>query len=415
MRRRPAAAALALCIGTLTGGLLAGPGTARADSQRPTGDGQGTSYHTIVSAPDFFNADVGDVSVLPSWDGRHNSFNRYYRRAVDVVLGQFASEQPDSVLVAGDLVEGHWGVDADRTGIFGPVDTEQARRAAVRRAGSFYYRFWKKLFTSRGMPLPHVAVGDHEIGDNAWPAGSFKHRAVPVFKDTFADALIGSRYPASRRPTGTPYARTSYWTALHPEVMLVSVDVFKRTASNTGPSGGVVADVEGRHLAWFRRVLAHGRANFDWIIVQAHTPILGPVRVAASSGLFLEKGPRSAMWRAMRDHDVDLYLAGEVHAVTAIDPAHGPVQITHGGLFAYGGSRYLRLDVSADRIDMHTHDFVSSRDKSKRLWQTSTKRPPYRVTYEPNPPVSGTAVLTKDGALLDRTGDLAPAGLSAGR
>lgn len=411
MPRRAKTARVALCMlaAVLASGVAAPTNQAVADA----GDGQGPdrSYHTVVSAPDFLNADVGDVSRLSSWDGEHNSFNPSYRRALDVVLDAFAAARPDSMLVAGDLVEGHWGIDTDRTGIFGPVDTYRQRLAAVRRAGRFYYGTWKRMFAAHSLPLPHVSVGDHEIGDDPWPVGRFKHSAVGIYKDTFADALIGSRYASSRRPMGTPYARTSYWKELHPEIMLVSVDVFRHARRREGSTGGVVADLEGEHLAWFRRVLAHGRANYDWVIVQAHTPILGPVRIGGSSGIFLEGGRRSAMWRAMRDYDVDVYLAGEVHAVTAIEPARGPVQITHGGLFAWGRANYLRMDFSKDRIRLQTHDFDFTASSTTRLWQTSRKRPPELISYEPDPPVSGTAILTHEGRLIERTGDLAPADL----
>jgi hypothetical protein len=44
--------------------------------------------------------------------------NDVYERAVDVILDEVEAEQPDSVLVAGDLVEGRWGLDVDGTGTF---------------------------------------------------------------------------------------------------------------------------------------------------------------------------------------------------------------------------------------------------------------------------------------------------------
>ncbi|KQP64596.1 metallophosphoesterase family protein [Nocardioides sp. Leaf285] len=366
---------------------------------------------TVVSSPDFMNADVGDVSGLARWDGVHNSINDRYVTATGVVLEQLRAEEPDAVLVAGDLVEGHWGVDVDRTGIFGPVDTPARARAAVGRAGALYFGAWARLFARHGLPLPHVAVGDHEIGDDPWPGGSFDLAAVPTYKRTFAEALVGARYARSHRPVGTPYAATSYWTALSPEVMLVSVDVFEPRPATGAGRDGMRLDLSGAHLRWFRRTLAEGRERFRWVVVQGHVPALGPVRTSGSSGLRLDDGPRSRMWRAMTSADVDLYLAGEVHDVTAIARRGQPVQVTHGGLFAFGGTTYLRLDVFEDRLELSTYGFDTRVDRdSGTLWQTSEKRAvPRDLRYEPGRRLRGSAVLTPTGRLVTRSGDLAPA------
>lgn len=387
-----------------------GDGGYGAGAQPLPDRGERPSY-TIVSTPDFLNADVGDVSTRRSWDGVSNSINDQYVAALDVVLDQLAAERPDAVLVAGDMVEGHWGVDVDDTGIFGPVRTEAQARQAVRRAGRFYLGAWRQRFVDHGLPVPHVAVGDHEIGDNPWRVGQFKHDAMGTFKRTVARTLIGDRYPRSHRPTGTSFGGTSYWTKLGPDVMLVSVDVFRRRSSNVGAAGGVETDLQGAHLRWFRRTLAYGRRHFPWVVVQGHTPGLGPVRTAGSSSLSLEGGSRSRMWRAMTAAGVDLYLAGEVHQVTAIARPGQPVQVSHGGLFAFGGTRYVRIDVFDDRLELASYGLDNAVDRSgPRLWQTGDKRGvPADLTYLPGRRLRGTAVLTDDGRLVMRSGDLAPA------
>lgn len=387
------------------------PGNGGFAHARPLPDRGDRPSYTIVSTPDFLNADVGDVSTLPSWDGVHNSTNDAYEASLDVVLDQVAAEDPDAVLVAGDLVEGHWGIDADDTGIFGPVDTDGRARAAVRRAGRFYYDAWKRRFRDHGIPVPHVAVGDHEIGDNPWPAGQRKRVAVDDFKHAFARALVGDRYPRAQRPAGTPYAGTSYWTALGPDVMLVSVDVFRPRPSRVGGQGAMEIDLSGAHLRWFERTLAYGRRHFPWVVVQAHPPALGPVRASGSSSLGLDGGARSRLWRAMEAADVDLYLAGEVHQVTAIARPGRPVQLSHGGLFAFGGTKYVRLDVFDDRLELSSYGFDNAVDVyGPRMWQTSAKRGvPVDLDYLPGRRLRGSAVLTEDGRLVDRSGDLAPA------
>ena len=80
--------------------------------------------YTFVSMPDFLNADIGETRASSRCEpGDPNSINDSYGLALDVVLNEVQAEAPSSVLVAGDLVEGHWGVDVENTGIFGPTGT----------------------------------------------------------------------------------------------------------------------------------------------------------------------------------------------------------------------------------------------------------------------------------------------------
>src|SRR5690606_10965803 len=55
----------------------------------------------FVCMPDFLNYDIGDVSTLT---GIVNSTNMYHEDAIKLVLDSIAQENPDFVLVAGDLV-----------------------------------------------------------------------------------------------------------------------------------------------------------------------------------------------------------------------------------------------------------------------------------------------------------------------
>jgi len=88
--------------------------------------------------------DIGDTRLRAGsgWDaGDPVSTNDVYERAIDVILDEVEAEHPDSVLVAGDLVEGRWGRDVDGTGIFGPVRTlTEKRRAVLNAAGPLLRR-----------------------------------------------------------------------------------------------------------------------------------------------------------------------------------------------------------------------------------------------------------------------------------
>ena len=368
---------------------------------------------SFLSSPDLLNSDVADVRSSPFYRrGAPNSINADYRASLDVVYDQFATEEVRDLLVAGDLVEGHWGRDDARTGTFGPVRTYAQRVRAVTRAARLYYGESLARVTSRGMRLV-PAIGDHEIGDNNWRAGTtaynrFKRRSFPVWKKNFRQALL-TRSGGGRRfadhPTG-PARHTAYATFLHPEVLLVTVDVFRRVP------GDVVPQLDQAQLRWLKRVLRGARTGgVDWVVVQGHVPVLKPVRTTGSSGIFYRGGSQSPFWRALTKYDVDLYLSGEVHNVTAVSRSSGPLQISHGGLFAFGGTNYLRADVTSDRLDVVVRKF--QRDTAivdpdqPRLWQTH-RTIPGSIRYLPNPPVVGTLSLLADGRVQDRTGLLTP-------
>ncbi len=106
---------------------LGGAGLAAAVSGVPAssvvalGGGSKDPVFTFASLPDFFNGDVADLRVLPTWDGGANSVNPYWLDAIDHCLGAVAAHRPDAVFVAGDAVEAHWNIDSEGRELFGPV------------------------------------------------------------------------------------------------------------------------------------------------------------------------------------------------------------------------------------------------------------------------------------------------------
>jgi hypothetical protein len=364
---------------------------------------------TFVSMPDFLNTDVGDTRVRAGqgWDpGDPTSINSAWTRALDVILDEVQAEEPAAVLVAGDLVDGHWGMDVEpATGIFGPVGTQQERLTAVTNAGALYYRQWADRFEERGLrALP--ALGDHEIGDNPWPAGSFKHAAVPTFKQAWADAFTktsagGHRY--SMRPVGTAFEDTAYAVRIA-NTLFVTVDVFRPTAD------GVDVTVTGAQLRWLNRLLGRMRTKgVEHIVVQGHTPVLGPVRARHSSALTMTGGADTAFWRLLDRHDVDLYLAGEMHDMTTLT-ADGVVQVVHGALATWGEANYLVGYVYADRIELTLKEFRGARTNPRKLWNTDRKGPARGIWFQREPATVGTMVIDKSGdetVLRQRRGRLA--------
>lgn len=297
--------------------------------------GEPAGTWTFVSMPDFVNVDTDFPQ--PGWEP-----------ALDFVLGGVKSEKPDFLLVAGDLVMGHW------------CTPEEVESYAAR-----YYPAWKQRLEHHALPF-YAAIGDHELGDNPWP--DWKLALVPALKKQFRRYL-------EMPDNGPPQMRgTAFWWR-HKGVLFVAVDVFEEAQ---GPQGGLTPQVTGEQLRWFENVLEEN-ADVNHVIVMGHTPILGPVRAWSSSRLMLKDGRESPFWKAMAAHGVDLYLCGEVHAVTCIE-RDGVMQIAHGGLIGYNTrTNYLVARVTPERVDLEIKE-IDMIPSGEKLWQPGTNRPLEQVT-----------------------------------
>lgn len=397
--------------------------TARGPRERPAVPPapELTGGYRFISAPDFLNQDVADLTA----DGRKqyvveatgevaNSTNASYETALDRVLDEMAGQGTRDVLVAGDLVEGRWGRDDSRTGVFGPVRTQAQRLRAWRRAADVYYPAWLHRFDDHGLTT-YPAVGDHEVGDDPWrvrgrhPWVDFKRRHLPEFKKIFADhALSGSdgRPRFADRPRRGPARHTAYAVRLDADVLLVTLDVFERRG------GDVHMSVDPAQLAWLERVLRQARRDdVPWVMVQGHTPMPGAVRVRNSSHLVYEKGRSSRLWRAMVDGGVDVYLSGEVHDQT-VRQRDGILEVSHGSLFYRGEASYVLGQATAGRLVLENHQFRGTVGYADRLWTTSRQGAPGTISYPLPSVVTGTLVAsrTRSGGLRvdDAAGVLAP-------
>jgi hypothetical protein len=364
------------------------------------------SVFRFVSSPDLFNGDIADVRRGNTfWEpGDPNSWNSSFKASIDNAFDEFRRFAPEAFLMAGDAVQGHWGKDVRRTGIFGPVDTDKAKVRALHRAANLYYGAWRRNFTDHGLPLStvHAAVGDHEIGDNPWPAGRFKYQAFDDFKEAWSRHFTdtwggGNRY--AMHPRGTAFDDTAYAQWLHPDLLLVTVDVFARDRS------GVHARVAGAQLRWLREVLA-GVPESAQVIVQGHVPVLSPVRTRGSSGLRMEGGRSSRFWQTLNEFGVDAYLCGEVHAVTVSQEAPGrTVQIAHGGLLSWGSTNFLVGDLLEDgSLSLQLRVMGATVDKTRHLWQTAG-RIAKSVRLDQGSSSGGTLVL-RDRVVLAESGRL---------
>lgn len=324
----------------------------------------------FVSIPDFLNVDLDYPQ--PTWED-----------ALDYVLGAIKAEKPDFVLVAGDLVMGRWWE--------GP---EQIERLADR-----YYSAWIRRMEDHGLTF-YAAVGDHELGDNPWPPDRLK--LVPHFEAAFAKHLEMPR-------NGPAHMKGLAYSVLHKGCLVVSVDVFEERMGE----GRGTATVSGEQLRWLDQTLAE-REGVDHVVVMGHTPILGPVRARSSSRLMLDGGRESPLWQTLKKHEVDLYLCGEVHAITCTE-ADGVEQIAHGSLFGYVDTvNYLVATVAPEamHLELKRLDIIL---EGAELPQSAGNRPREIVRISPEQKAAGfrsvgTMTIDKrEGKRrhLDKTGEFA--------
>ena len=295
--------------------------------------------------PDFLNVDTDYPQK--GWE-----------EALGYILDSVEQEKPDFLLVPGDLIMGHWHNEAAMKGVKG-----------IEHYAERYYPAWKARMEDHGLKY-YTALGDHELGDNPWNYQGVEQNLEAyrkAFKDYMQMPLNG---PAHLQ--GTAF----YWR--HKNVLFISVDVFEAGESNQGV---VCTGVTGKQLEWVESVI-ESNADATHVIVMGHAPVLGPVRQWSSSGLMVKGGRESEFWQAMAKHGVELYLCGEVHAITCTE-RDGVQQIAHGGLIGYNTrTNYLVVDVYPDRLELELKeiDLVPSGEK---LWQPGNNRPLEKVTITP--------------------------------
>ena len=296
---------------------------------------------TFVSIPDFLNFDI--EYPQKGWED-----------ALGFIIGSMKKEDPAFAMVAGDLVMGHWGTQKEE------IDQWADR----------YYPAWVQRFNDHELKV-YTALGDHEIRDNPWRGAAAD--AVPFYKNAFRRHL---KMPLNGpdHMKGTAF----YW--LHQNVLFVSVDVFEKGQSKQGE---IAAGVTGKQLEWFECVVKEYRPNVDHIVVMGHTPILRPVRTFSSSGMLTVKGRNSDFWKTMVKYDVDLYLCGEVHAVTCTQK-DGIQQVAHGGLIGRTTKpNYLTVSVNKDKLDLNIKE-VDLINGNGRLWQRDKSNGPWdTITIAP--------------------------------
>lgn len=317
----------------------------------------------FVSMPDFLNVDCDYPQA--GWED-----------ALSFILKSVKNENPDFLVVAGDLVMGHW-------------DNKEWNAAdTIAKYSNRYYSAFNKRMEDHGLKY-YAAIGDHEIGDNPWRSEK-KLAAVKHYKNAFAHHL--------QMPQNGPehMKGTAFWWR-HKNVLFISVDIFEDGNSNQGL---IKAGVTGKQLEWLAKVLDNNK-DVDHKIVLGHAPILDPVRRWSSSGLMIAEGRESEFWQTMKAHNVDAYLCGEVHAITCKE-RDGIMQVAHGGLIGYNTrTNYMLVSVSKNKIELEIKE-IEMLPSGEHLWQMGNNRPLEKVTISDENKTSrfytvGEATINKTG------------------
>jgi len=296
------------------------------------------------------------------------------------ILSDMATFKPEFLLLTGDMVGGMWLSDAFQQ----KYAPDGSLEDLVMTCGDICYGGINKRFREFGLK-PIGCLGDHELGDQNWDLNSRKSSAVKYFKEAFSraytldsagkslyDGYIGS---VPQRPIGTPYENTSY-AFINKNVMVVSVDIFtfeSPTVLLDSVRGTVSLDITGAHRQWLDDVLAAGNKidSVDFIIVQSHFPVMIPMRKHQTSHMTVLHEEQSAFWKLLTKNKVDLYYAGEVHALTpTMDNNSGVIQIIHGSFISSPTHSFLVNEVEKNKLTLYCRE---KKDENEYIYETTGK------------------------------------------
>ncbi len=270
-------------------------------------------------------------------------------------------------------------------------------QAAIYKGAMYCYKSILALFEEVGYDTILPTVGDHEIGGDKGfgKIGKLKSKVstIPSHRQGFGDGMNRNdngnfRFDESlddgvpSRPLETPYENTTY-AYVHRNALFITVDAFQMVGNGSeeyidrenglGGEGTVTCTVSGHHLTWFENILRYGRDNpdIDHMFVQAHLPIIQPVRKVETSGQFFDEAEESDFWNLMNEYGVDIYFAGDVHAITATKSSHEGSNLIQIVSRARHFTNFLTLDISKDIIDVTVYNEYGDEPAYNARYETS--------------------------------------------
>ncbi len=239
----------------------------------------------FTSVPDLFNWNIDNPQE--KWEDALNWFFNHLQK-----------DGPDFTLNAGDIMDARWWKGADQ------IESETNK----------YWLGFKKRFDDRGMKV-YIAPGDHEYGDDiGLSRGDIARKFGSQFSKLMNMPLNGPENHKGR----------AFWVR-NKNLLLISLDTFEDAGKKFDYTVGEM------QLKWMKEVLEQNR-DAEFIIVQGHLPIIGPVKSKNSSASMLEEGQNSKLWKLMVEYKVDAYFCGEHHRITVIKK-DDIWQIVHGALW----------------------------------------------------------------------------------
>lgn len=264
----------------------------------------------FTSVPDIFNWNIGNPQA--GWEDTLNWF-----------FDRLQKEGPDFTLNAGDIMDARWWNDAEQ----------------VQKKTKEYWLGFKKRFDQRGMTV-YVAPGDHEYGDDG---GLKKGHIARAFGEQFT-ALMGMPRNGPANHIGRAYY------VRQNNLLMITLDTFEDAGEK------FTYTVGEEQLAWMEKTLIANK-DAEFVIVQGHLPIVGPVQSKNSSASMLKGGTKSNLWKLMVKHKVDVYLCGEHHRITT-RKHDGIWQIVHGALWGTQTDlNYLRGTVRPGEMKLELLEF----------------------------------------------------------
>jgi hypothetical protein len=316
----------------------------------------------FINIPDYHNAE-GFVNV---WDKAPEGLSSPREQRIADQTEQFKQMKQrhggELIILPGDSNGGHWYRPKYLKQFKSYPDyADFSTKQVILESSRLCYQGLWDIVHDGGYDHFLMAVGDHELGDNPWQKGSEVANHIETFRQGFASTFtldkngesrftskIGSALP---RPVGTKYEHTSN-AVQYKNVLFVTLDIFRFDAKDKvlGDQGVIKGDIAGKHMEWFESVLSEAQniPSIKHIVVQSHLPIIYPVKKYASSGMMVDQNDREKILDVMRKHNVDIYLAGEVHMSTVTkDSKSDLIQLVARG---NNLSNMTLVDVERDKL-----------------------------------------------------------------
>lgn len=274
----------------------------------PTSE-DGANFH-FTSIPDLFNWNI--KYPQPGWED-----------AMDWFLDGMKKEGPAFMLNAGDIMDARWWT---------------SREEVIWQTYNYWGGF-KRRFDDKGIRL-YIAPGDHEYGDDQ---GLRKMHLTPVFTEQFTRIFDMPK-------NGPEHMKERAYSFTKENLAVISVNTFEDAGDRLSMT------VSGKQLEWLEEQLRKHQDK-EFIIVQGHVPVFGPVASKNSSANMLEGGADAEFWKTMVEYGVDAYLCGEHHRITA-KKRDGIWQIVHGALWGTQTDvNYLRGSVHDGKLKLELFRF----------------------------------------------------------